>query len=100
MLITGQTSPFACSGRPILRIGRFVIIHGDSERSVVEFAAYVYFVFLLHDAVVHNVMMAYHVGRRKFGLSSLVEIDSITLAWIFKNFVIHRKNIQPIRIKY
>uniref|UniRef100_A0A915I2S7 Uncharacterized protein n=1 Tax=Romanomermis culicivorax TaxID=13658 RepID=A0A915I2S7_ROMCU len=45
-----QMSPFVCSCRPILRIGRGVHIRSDSERSMVDFAAYVYFVLLFHIA--------------------------------------------------
>uniref|UniRef100_A0A915IEL6 Uncharacterized protein n=1 Tax=Romanomermis culicivorax TaxID=13658 RepID=A0A915IEL6_ROMCU len=35
-----ETSPLTCFCRPILRIGRLVGIGGDSERRVVDFAAY------------------------------------------------------------
>uniref|UniRef100_A0A915I2Q6 Uncharacterized protein n=1 Tax=Romanomermis culicivorax TaxID=13658 RepID=A0A915I2Q6_ROMCU len=40
--ITNETSPLVRSCRPILRIRHFVDIRRDSERSVVDFAAYVY----------------------------------------------------------
>uniref|UniRef100_A0A915IWT1 Uncharacterized protein n=1 Tax=Romanomermis culicivorax TaxID=13658 RepID=A0A915IWT1_ROMCU len=45
-----ETPPFVHSCHPILRIGCVVDIRGDSERSVVDFAAYAHFVFLFHIA--------------------------------------------------
>uniref|UniRef100_A0A915KSU1 Uncharacterized protein n=1 Tax=Romanomermis culicivorax TaxID=13658 RepID=A0A915KSU1_ROMCU len=63
-----KTSPFFVrSCRPVLRIGRFVDIHGDSERSVIDLAVYVYFLLLFHVTKLYKL-------RRKMDLQK-IELD-------------------------